>query len=478
VPDQGGEASASRRAPDNGREAAAPLRVRNRGGEATAPLRIPIAPLRPVPTNEYGSPAVLAARRRERYERRLRARGRWWYAPAIAVILVCSTWGLLRFDQWVAERVIWPHAGVRFVEVAPSLDQPRGIGGRVVVVIGGLNRKSGTDIALALLPGLAGPDTRVLSLVYGSGIAERDILDKFDGLVQQVRPRVVDFYGSSMGGDIALMLAAHAQQVRDGAEAAAAADAVSAGALAGTARLGPDEVAAPIPPDTAHVGVGYPDQVAAPIPPGTAALSIPSVVTRAPSAGWPLPRRLPPLVGVVFLDCTPLGSQDVRDPGRTRADAVTGLTEALHTEGGAVVRVAAEIFAQQPQWSTGRFPFLDVRWDDLEYKIDQVMREKISDPGISTRLVKDQYGVIRRMNAEEIFAALRPGTRIVYLRPVDPDEDPVVLVDRVERSLLAFADRFGMHVTIAPVLSGHHASADSQPDQYRGALARASAAGR
>ncbi len=504
----------------------------------SGPAPVAIAPLAPVRDDEYGSAAVLAARRRGRAERRLRLHSSWWYLPALLGVVLCSMWGMLRVDQWFAEQVIWPHAGARFLEVS-TLEPVRSPGGRLVVVIGGLNRKSGTDIALALLPGLEGADTRVFSLVYGSGIAERDVLDKFDGLVAEVRPRVVDFYGSSMGGDIALILAAHAQQVRDRSEddlatavlrtapsALAAIDPAGGGdpdpdrdpdARAGSGAAGEGTGGSAGEAATAPVGGigtnsvggadtgpaagpgGQPDSVdpgsdpgaepeaqeAAEAPtgppppaqatPGIAALSLPSVATNHPAWWAALSSRLPPVIGTIFLDCTPLGPEDVRNPGRTRADAITGLSEALHTDGGAAVRLAAEILAQQQQWSTGRFPFLDVRWDDLEYKFDQVVREKIGGPGISTALVKDQYGVIRRMNADEIFAALRPGTRVVYLRPDDPEADPVVMVDRVQQRLLEIADRTGIRVTVAPVPSGHHASADSQPDQYQGALARAAA---
>ena len=238
--------------------------MRNGDGDAPVPLAARIGPvplaaqiasLPPVTADEYGSPAVVAALRRERNERRLRNRSRWWYLPSVLAILLCCTWGLLRLDQWVATRVIWPHAGARFVEVAPTLDQPRSLGGRLVVVIGGLNRKSGTDIALALLPGLGGVDTRLFSLVYGSEIAERDVVDKFDALVADVRPRIVDFYGSSMGGDIALILAAHSQVVRDRAEA----DATAAGfhidgsrGVADPAAAGAGPLSMPLPLPTAE----------------------------------------------------------------------------------------------------------------------------------------------------------------------------------------------------------------------------------
>ena len=81
-------------------------------------------------------------------------------------------------------------------------------------MVAGLNRKSGTGVAASLMPSLAVDDTRVFSLVYGSGISDRDILDKFDTLMAQYQPRQVSFFGSSMGGDVVLGLAAHTQDLR------------------------------------------------------------------------------------------------------------------------------------------------------------------------------------------------------------------------------------------------------------------------
>ena len=39
------------------------------------------------------------------------------------------------------------------------------------------------------MPSLAVDHTRVFSLVYGSGISDQDILDKFDALIGAVRSR-------------------------------------------------------------------------------------------------------------------------------------------------------------------------------------------------------------------------------------------------------------------------------------------------
>ena len=53
----------------------------------------------------------------------------------------------------------------------------------MMIVAAGLNRKSGTGVAAALMPSLTVDGTRVFSLVYGSGINDQDILDKYDALL-------------------------------------------------------------------------------------------------------------------------------------------------------------------------------------------------------------------------------------------------------------------------------------------------------
>ena len=131
------------------------------------------------------------------------------------MIGTAGCWGLLKTDQLVADTLIWPSRGAQFVEVGPIPDNPDAVGGPMMIVVGGLNRKSGTGAAAALMPALTVGHTRVFSLIYGSGINDQDILDKFDALTSKYQPREVSFFGSSMGGDVVLDLAAHAQDRRD-----------------------------------------------------------------------------------------------------------------------------------------------------------------------------------------------------------------------------------------------------------------------
>ena len=178
----------------------------------------------------------------------------------------------------------------------------------------------------------------------------------------------------------------------------------------------------------------------------------------------------PPRLGVIYLDCTPLSAADVRNTDRTRADALTGLSEALHTDGGVGVRLTAEVLAQQRQWSTGRFPFVDVRWDDLAFKVGQVWREKIDGPGISTQLIKDQYGVIRRIDIDTVARDLGADTRIVYFRPETSSDDRVVRVAAAQETLQRLAADLDLDVRIAEIPGGHHASAESNSAAYLAVL--------
>ncbi|WP_395729046.1 hypothetical protein [Nakamurella sp.] len=412
------------------------------GGIVTLPA------LPPPPSADYDSPTVRARIRDERARRRARWRRAWWLPPAAVGLFFCCLWGLLRVDQYVADRFFWPSSGAQFVEVGPVPADPDSTGGTIVVVTGGLNRKSGTGPALALMPALSADHARVFSLVYGNGISDNDVDDKFFGLVDRVRPDRVDFFGSSMGGDVALRLAAHLQRMRSEPhpEPAGNADLRPAG-------LRPDT--RPLPAQVRAERSGNPRA-----PTGFARWTTPS----APAAGADRPTS--PRLGVIYLDCTPLGATDVRDVGRTRADAVTALSEALHTDGGVGVRMLAEVLGQQPQWSTGVFPFLDVRWPDLTYKVDQVWREKIAGPGVSTQLVKDQYGVIRRMDIGAVAADLGPGARIVYFRPEVAADDRVVRVGAAEKTLRDLARDLGLDVRIAPIPGGHHAGAESNGPAY------------
>jgi pimeloyl-ACP methyl ester carboxylesterase len=392
---------------------------------------------------EYNSPVVRARRRLARAQRRAARRAAWWYPLVVAGCLLAVLWGMLRTDQFLADVLFWPTSGVKFVEVGPVPADQDATGGTIVVVAGGLNRKSGTGPALALIPALSADRARVFSLVYGSGISDRDIKDKFDSLLERVQPDRVDFFGSSMGGDVVLGLAQHLQQMR--------ADYRDSQAAAPDTRLPP-----------AQVGAAQPAAVAS-----RSRFAVLVTTPQLPGTGSP---PAPPRLGVIYLDCTPLSAADVRNTDRTRADALTGISEALHTDGGVGLRLTAEVLAQQQQWSWGRLPFVDVRWSDLAFKVRQVWTEKIDAPGVSTQLIKDQYGVIRRIDIDAVAHDLGAGTRIVYFRPEVPTDDRVVRVGAAEQTLRQLAADDGLDLRVYLIPGGHHASAESNTAEYLAVL--------
>jgi hypothetical protein len=428
-----------------------------------------IARMPPVAAGEYASATVLAAVRRDRAQRRSGFRSRWWFPIAVLLAVICCAWGTLKADQLIAEKLIWPTSGAQFVEVGPRPEDPSATGGPMTIVVAGLNRKSGTGVANALMPSLAVDHTRVVSLVYGSGISDQDILDKFDALMTQYQPSQVSFFGSSMGGDVVLNLAAHTQTVRDqwrqdllaGSTTTAPGSTVlgdTGRTVAGPAEARPaDGVPAAAVSADARRAAG-----AAGMPAGDADPDAP--------IGAPAAPRPPPMLGTIYLDCSPLGADDVRDSSRTQADFVTGLTEALDTDGGVAVRLTAEVLAQRDEWSTGEFPFLQVRWDEFRYKVKQVWREKIGAPGISTELIKDQYGVIRRTDIGDVVDALSPGTRIVYFLPEHRHDDRTIRVEQVEQTLRGLAPEHGLDLRVVPIPGGQHASAESNSEVYRAAI--------
>ncbi len=531
----------------------------------------PFPPMPLVPEAEYGSPRVRRDIGLAGAQRRAAYRSRWWFPLVLVLIVLSGVWQVLKADQLLADQLIWPTRGAQFVEVGPVPQNPNVTGGRILIVAGGLNRKSGTGPAAALMPSLTVGHTRVFSLVYGSGITDHDLLDKFDALIDRLRPREVSFFGSSMGGDVVLNLAAHAQRNRDGYRQQMLAAALAATRAGTAAPAGAPAGAGPVPgvpraagsagsgatvdsdggpgagsstgsasragtgdgagaeggqsvaggdrPDTAATAdptlirrnsvVGaqagavtsvlvLPDGSAV-APAGTGATNLitadgttagpsaepfPGTVGVPPSDSLVPPDQarartapqsvagplVPPRLGVIYLDCSPLSPQDVRDESRTQADVLTSVTEALDTDGGAGIRMAAEVLTQQQQWSYGRMPFVDVRWPELTYKIRQVWRDKINSPGISTQLVKDQYGVIRRMDIDEVAQALGPGTRIVYFHPVDPANDHTVRVDLVQSTLATLAEQVDLSLRFVAIPGGHHASAETNAAQYRAAI--------
>jgi pimeloyl-ACP methyl ester carboxylesterase len=358
-----------------------------------------MAPVRP---DALDDPALHEARRRRKLAQRARRRARWWYPLRVLIWIPALLLTALYLDQSLSAALIWPTQGASFVPLDQNTGTAPGQRDRMVIVAGGLNTKSGLSAASALAPSLGDSGTRLFSLRYGNGIYDGDIDAKFDALYQRLHPRELVLFGSSMGGDVVLNLAAHVQATYGG-------------------KKGPD---------------------------GLPLLSI----------------------NAIYLDSTPLGAQDVRYAGRTKAAAITDVTEALNTEGGGVTRLIGEVLATRDQWWRGGFPVMNLNVTPLKNKIAEVFRDKVTFGGISTQLVADQYGVIRRFDPAATLSRLDPKTKIVYFMPLNPYDDHVIAVEKVEPELIGYARQFGLWLTISPMAHGFHAAASFLPDEYNAAI--------
>lgn len=377
-----------------------PASVPGHGGGA---LGTGLGPMPAVLPSELDTGAIREQHRRERFERRARRRARWWYPITVFAWIIGLLLGGLYLDQSLSAALIWPIQGASFVQLDQTTGTAPGQRDRMVIVAGGLNTKSGTMVATALAPSLGDSGTRIFSLVYGNGIYDGDIEAKFDVLYQRFHPRELVLFGSSMGGDVLLNLAAHVQAVYGG--------------------------------------------------------------KTAPDGSGPLL-----VISTIYLDSTPLGAEDVRYQSRTKAAAITAVTEALHTDGGGVTRLIAELFATRHQWWLGGFPLVRLDVHPLEGKLAEVFRDKVTFGGISTHLIADQYGVIRRFDPATTLSKIDPATRIIYFRPLNPFDDHVIAVERVEPELLDYAKKDELSVTVVPIPHGFHAAAPRLPDEYNAAI--------
>ena len=354
--------------------------------------------MRPVPKAELFAADLRWSRRRQRAERRALRRSRWWYPVALLGAVIAVAYCGLRLDQRVAAALVWPAEGAQFVEVGDSVGAV-GYHQTLAIVAGGLNRRSGSLVAEALEPSLGGADVRMFSLVYGSGIYDDDISNKFDELFEKYQPRRLILVGSSMGGDVVLNIAAHFQRT----------------------------------------------------------FALPSRY---------LSPRLAPQLAAIYLDCTPLGTADVRYAARTQADVLTTVTEKLGTDGGVGVRLGTELLATRTQWASGSLPFVSIKPYDFGYKWSELWREKLNSTGVSTQLVKDQYGVIRRFDADQVLGTLPSGTNLVFLRPVDAASDLTIDVQQVEDRLRVLSAAYRLDLTVLDILGGSHASAVRDAGAY------------
>ena len=118
------------------------------------------------------------------------------------------------------------------------------------------------------------------------------------------------------------------------------------------------------------------------------------------------------------------------------------------------------------------YPFLIVDSHRFAYKWDEVWREKLNPTGVSTALVKDQYGVIRRFDAARVLGATRrPGPTWCTCVRMSAANDNTINVDRVEAALAGLALATGLDLTVIDIAGGTHASAARDADRYNAAIA-------
>ncbi|AZI57617.1 alpha/beta hydrolase [Nakamurella antarctica] len=383
--------------------------------------------MRQVSTAECATSKTIAGARTEAAQRKSRARRSWWYPLQLVVLTFAVLLGGLQLDQRLSELLIWPTQGAKFVEIGQHYDAAVQLP-KMVIVVAGFNRRDADAIARALLPSLQDSQTRVFSLQYGSGIYEGDFARKFDALYELYRPERISLFGSSMGGDVALRLAAHINR---------------------TYPTG-------LSPDTSGTAVTN----------SATAGGLTTAAALKTKEEPPAPLRL----DTIYLDCTPLSDQNLRSESRSKAELLRGLTEGLQTDGGGLTRIATEMLAQKNSWLHGFPPSVQINGDRFWYIFHEIRREKVNLRGASTLLIKDQYAVIRQFDAAQTLGALDPATDIVYFLPQNREMDTTVNVAAATSDLAGFADEFGLPVQIVAIEGGFHASATRNAPQYNKAI--------
>ncbi|MEV0360568.1 alpha/beta fold hydrolase [Nocardia sp. NPDC050697] len=179
----------------------------------------------------------------------------------------------------------------------------------------------------------------------------------------------------------------------------------------------------------------------------------------------------------VILDCTPLDLDAVRRESRGRGeDLVRWMGWLPGVRESRTLRTAAELYARRDRFVTHRGALPAVDWPRLGTALDEVLRQKtFSADAASNGLIESQFLAIVASGAGNDLRALReprPGRArpaIVLLRPQDPADDHIVLVDRTQATLTAEA---GARAGALLVVSGKigHANPRQRPEAYNAML--------
>ncbi|WP_228000828.1 lipase family alpha/beta hydrolase [Nocardia australiensis] len=175
----------------------------------------------------------------------------------------------------------------------------------------------------------------------------------------------------------------------------------------------------------------------------------------------------------VILDCTPMDLNAVRPESRGAGEDMVRwmawLPGARESRG---LRSLVETYARRDRF-LDRAGVPGIRFDKLRMVISDVLREKIfSRDAASNGLIESQFLAIVAGGATSDLRALshpalgKPRPAIVFIRPRDPDNDPVVDVEYSHQVLIERAG--GVDGTLLVVLARNtgHANPMQRPREY------------
>ncbi|MEO8691656.1 MAG: hypothetical protein ABI397_02615 [Candidatus Saccharimonas sp.] len=127
-------------------------------------------------------------------------------AALVAGVAATTVEAPIKADQWVGDHLLWPSTGVETHEVAMNRSEkyPSNSG---TFVFEGFAEKNATAIAEALFGSLQA-DGHVYAIEYDNhGIDVNDIVESILVKIDKDQLKEMSFYGRSMGGDVALLVA-------------------------------------------------------------------------------------------------------------------------------------------------------------------------------------------------------------------------------------------------------------------------------
>ncbi|QLY34451.1 alpha/beta hydrolase [Nocardia huaxiensis] len=176
------------------------------------------------------------------------------------------------------------------------------------------------------------------------------------------------------------------------------------------------------------------------------------------------------VVGVI-LDCTPVDLHAVRAESRDQGEELlrwTGWVPGARES--RLLRLAAETYARHERFVGGPH---GVRWDRFRQALKEVLRDKIlNTDAASNGLIEAQFKAIVAGGAVDDLRTLakpvngKPRPAIVFIRPREATQDPIVDVEYSHRALIERVG--GVDGTLLVVTTRHtrHANPIQEPREY------------